>query len=102
MPVKTEEQPETSSSLLLNRRMADFGRKWEMDERQSLRSDLKRYRNLRELTYDERALAAIEKLIMEAETRLAQIESGRSKGAARSCWAVFLRACREGGLRARL
>jgi len=55
-----------------------------MDERQKLQSDLKRYRTIRSLISDERVVAAIEKLMREAEERLAQIESGLSPADTRS------------------
>src|SRR6266403_1582511 len=35
-------------------------RRWEMDERQKLQSDLKRYRTLRDLIHDEPATATLE------------------------------------------
>ena len=51
-----------------------------MDERQKLQSDLKRYRTIRDLIYDERVVAVIVELIRETENRLSQIEASSPKG----------------------
>ena len=40
-----------------------------MDERQKLQSDLKRYRTIRDLIFDERVVAVIVELIKETENR---------------------------------
>jgi hypothetical protein len=53
----------------------------EMDERQKLQSDLKRYRTIRDLISDERVIAVIEELIRETENRLSQSEEQSSRGA---------------------
>jgi len=45
-----------------------------MDERQRLQTDLKRYRSIRDLVYDEQLIATIGELIRETEERLARIE----------------------------
>jgi hypothetical protein len=50
-----------------------------MDELEKLQDNLKRYRVLRDLTTDERAIEAIEIMIRETEDRLAEIQSRRSK-----------------------
>jgi hypothetical protein len=54
-------------------------REVEMDERQRLQSDLKRYRTIRDLISDERVIAVIEELIRETENRLSQIEASSPK-----------------------
>jgi hypothetical protein len=52
----------------------------EMDERQKLQGDLKRYRTVRDLISDERVVTVIEELIRETENRLSQIEASSPKG----------------------
>jgi len=51
-----------------------------MDERQKLQSDLKRYRTIRDLIFDERVVAVIVELIKETENRLSHIEAPSPKG----------------------
>jgi hypothetical protein len=51
-----------------------------MDERQKLQSDLKRYRTIRDLVFDEWVVAVILELIRETENRLSEIEGSPSKG----------------------
>jgi hypothetical protein len=53
-----------------------FGR-WQMDERQKLYGDLKRYRALRNLKTDEPTIEVIEIMIGETEDRVVQLERVR-------------------------
>jgi hypothetical protein len=62
---------------VLNRRTTAAG--VAMDELEKLQDNLKRYRVLRDLTTDERAIEAIEIMIRETEDRLAEIQSRQSK-----------------------
>jgi hypothetical protein len=56
-----------------------------MDKRKKLRTDLERYRTLRDLIADERATAAIDEAIREAEAQLAEIEASAENGAEPNC-----------------
>ena len=56
-----------------------------MDKREKLRDKLARYRTLRDLITDGRAIEAIDEAIKKIEARLAEIEASREDGAKPIC-----------------
>jgi len=72
--------PEPAAAPVFEREDGYLKREVEMDERQKLQSDLKRYWTIRDLISDERVVAVIEELIRETEKRLSQIEASSPEG----------------------
>jgi hypothetical protein len=59
--------------------------KSEMDKREKRRRNLARYRTLRDLITDARAIEAIDEAIRKTEGRLAEIEASREDDTKPSC-----------------